>query len=75
MAFKDFGLNFVGEKVLVGFFFLVQLIDAGGKVSLESLALEDLALFDPKACSSPCLLCLSGVSSSYLSSSLLANNL
>lgn len=68
-------LDYMGERRSVGFFFLVLLVNAGGKVSLDSLALEDLALFYPKASSSPCLLHFNGTSSFSLSSSLLSTYL
>ena len=57
MALEEFGvLDFVGEKVLAGLFFLGLLVHTRGLVSLESQTLEDLAFFNFEASSSPRLL-------------------
>ena len=45
VALED--LDLLGEGRSLGFFFLGLFEDVGGKVSLESFALEDFILFDP----------------------------
>lgn len=46
MALEDFGvLDFVGEKVLVGFFLLGLLVNVRDKVSLKSPSLPRLLCF------------------------------
>lgn len=61
VALED--LDLLGKGKSVGFFFLRLFVDAGGKISLDSLALDDFILFDPNASSSSFRLHFNGTSS------------
>ena len=65
--------DFRGEMVLVCFWSWGTIDSAREEGSRKSLALVVLTFFGPKASSSPCPLCFSGISSSSLSSSSLAS--